>query len=410
MLTLLLLLLIITCIYSQEPSLLDPRVYNFYYYVQHNPELTSSKMYTEQQAAQHWQNIGIVEGLQASGSFHVKQYIDNYQQIINIQCPSPQQNYSCVIYYYLKTGFYDNQIGYKVGGAFGKYTISSFVTAQPRPSLGLFASLSDRMGLSIDSIIYKNFEYINAWDHGRNLQIEITTKYGECYQPNESGSIEDAQSNHTSTKILNINATKTNIYTQSYASYYMAQDSCNNFDGCGCAKNTKNVSNYKISKNIYIKYGYQNSFWINYLTTIDIPEDLEMIIVKAPIISLNSELNTFWKMTNTMNGEIYRLNIDNNGGSVKVMGDGMGPDLLISSTNDTQHAISIVPIIPQSCNGGIWIKNDLGMSQYSVNATSQQYLEYIYYNVSAGSTITANSVISVGTLQDVQFATGFCNN
>ena len=213
----LLFLWLLSCVYSQ--SLLDPRVYNFNYYVQHNPELTASKIYTAEKAATHWQTIGIVQGLQACGSFHVLQFIDNYKSIIDKQCPPPQQNYSCAIYYYLNTGYDQNLMGYTIGGAYGKYTVSSIGTSQPK--LGLFASLSDRMGGSIDSIVYQDFEYINAWDHGRNAQITITTKYGECYEPNESGSIQDGQLNTTTTNILNINATATNIHTVSSPAYYM---------------------------------------------------------------------------------------------------------------------------------------------------------------------------------------------
>eukprot|EP01084_Bolivina_argentea_P135331 238489_1 len=399
-------LILNTC--TTQPSIFDPRVYNFYYYVQHNPELTQSQIYTVNQAAEHWQSIGIVEGLQACGSFHVLQFINNYRSIINKACPPPQQNYTCAIYYYLNTGFDQNLMGYTIGGAYDKYTISSITTSHP--TLGLFTSLSNRMGASIDSIIYQNFEYINAWNHNRNVQITAQTQYGECYQPTESGSIQDNQTNHTTSKIININATSNNIYTESAAAFYMPSGSCNSDDGCGCARNKANVSDYKITKNIYLKYGYQNCFWVNYVTTIYVPEDLDVITIKAPTVSVNSELNSFWKITDNGNSEIFPINIDDNGGKYKVMADGMGAQLLVQATNDTKHAIAVMPVIPQTCNGGIWIENNLAKSEYIVNASSVQYLVFTYYNVTKGTMLNLNSIICIGTLQDVQMCTAFGGN
>lgn len=48
---------------------------------------------------------------------------------------------------------------------------------------GIFVSASDRMAYAIDSVVWNSNEFINAWDHGRELQIAITTGTGECYNP-----------------------------------------------------------------------------------------------------------------------------------------------------------------------------------------------------------------------------------
>jgi hypothetical protein len=46
----------------------------------------------------------------------------------------------------------------------GRYTVAS-------PDGSLIVSASGRMGLSVDSLSYRNVEFINCWDHGRELQV-----------------------------------------------------------------------------------------------------------------------------------------------------------------------------------------------------------------------------------------------
>ena len=66
----------------------DARVCHFFFYVNNNYENTN--LTTPYQAEQHWQSIGIYQGLQACGSFHVKQFLNNYpdlkQKYVSIPC------------------------------------------------------------------------------------------------------------------------------------------------------------------------------------------------------------------------------------------------------------------------------------------------------------------------------------
>jgi hypothetical protein len=59
---------------------------------------------------------------------------------------------------------------------------------------GLFYSGSDRTALAIDSVVWNNVEFINQWDHGRELQMAVTNGSGECYNPTEAGMLHRTRS------------------------------------------------------------------------------------------------------------------------------------------------------------------------------------------------------------------------
>src|SRR5438105_3197108 len=72
----------------------------------------------------------------------------------------------------------------------GNATISATVLGQP-----LSISTSSQFGGAISSIRWANKEFINDWDHGRQLQVnsQFFNRF-ECYNPYEAGSFNDARS------------------------------------------------------------------------------------------------------------------------------------------------------------------------------------------------------------------------
>ncbi len=60
----------------------------------------------------------------------------------------------------------------------GRWTVAN-------PAAGLFLGTSSRMSGGIDSVVWGSKEFINAWDHGRELQLAVTSLYGECFNPTE---------------------------------------------------------------------------------------------------------------------------------------------------------------------------------------------------------------------------------
>jgi hypothetical protein len=45
---------------------------------------------------------------------------------------------------------------------------------------GFYASASNRTAGAIESIVWNYTEFVNQWDHGRELQLAVTNGSGEC--------------------------------------------------------------------------------------------------------------------------------------------------------------------------------------------------------------------------------------
>ncbi|MDI3299784.1 hypothetical protein QZM62_16370 [Burkholderia multivorans] len=62
---------------------------------------------------------------------------------------------------------------------------------------------SARFGGSVSSIIFRGVEYVDTWDHGRELQSAASfDRLGECFNPTEAGSSADKKLPTTSTKVI----------------------------------------------------------------------------------------------------------------------------------------------------------------------------------------------------------------
>ena len=60
----------------------------------------------------------------------------------------------------------------------------------------------------MDSLVWRNKENINNWDHGRQLQSAITVQnYGECWNPTEAGGSSDGIGTDTKSILTYIHAT-----------------------------------------------------------------------------------------------------------------------------------------------------------------------------------------------------------
>src|SRR5437763_4350047 len=77
------------------------------------------------------------------------------------------------------------------------------------PALGqqLSVSTSSQYAGAVSSIKWGNKEFINNWDHGRQLQLNIQFfNRFICYNPYEAGSFEDGKSSTSTAKLLSLTA------------------------------------------------------------------------------------------------------------------------------------------------------------------------------------------------------------
>ena len=104
---------------SSDNFLFDSRVFNHLFYVNANEDLQTSGILSLESAKKHWLDIGSLEGRQACGSFHVRQFLDNYSQLSR----QFRTDYTAAIKYYLEIGHEHKMLGYSIGGAYRRYTI-----------------------------------------------------------------------------------------------------------------------------------------------------------------------------------------------------------------------------------------------------------------------------------------------
>eukprot|EP01084_Bolivina_argentea_P115522 205418_1 len=380
-----------------QSNIFDPRVYNYYFYVTTNSDVISNNIQTEQQAANHWQKIGIFEGKQACGSFHVLQFLDNY--------PSLKQkygtNYTAAIGYYLeKDGGYDqHMLGYTIGGGYTRYTLGN-VTKR------LYISGSLRMGASIDSLVWNNTEFVNNWGHGRQLQISVHNQSGACFDPNEAGTYNDWMANYSTSIILNI-STSINIFESSaFPAFWTAPGETSNKGTC-VAINQWNVSNFTMNKSIQFmnddKYSLNSKYnVIQYNISIYIPYNMPFVHFEAPTQYLPKPFDTFYgvNMTKDMNGNYELINYDVN---VNTSVESPSNIPVIIASNDSNYAVGVVGVAAVSRQSPtIYALYNLLDHTPDSNSCSKWNVQYVFNNVAAKTWVDFTSYLCVGTLNDVK--------
>jgi hypothetical protein len=129
----------------------DARIFNWLFYVNTYADLLRAGISDEAKAKDHWKHFGLNEGRQAHPLFHSKQYLDNYIDLRNLYGAT---SYNSAISHYLQWGFSEKRRGYTEGGAYGRYTARNDIIS---------VSTTWRTAGAIDSVVFKNREFINSY-------------------------------------------------------------------------------------------------------------------------------------------------------------------------------------------------------------------------------------------------------
>ena len=144
-------------------------------------------------------------------------------------------------------------------------------------------STSNQFGGAVSSIKWNDKEYINNWDHGRQLQLNMQffNRYC-CYNPYEAGSFEDGKGPTSTSKVLSLNASGNRLETNTQMcwNFKVFNDKPVAEDFCGDPSQwlpvvpyTTPLSNYRAHKTITIGFaGIPNV--IEYLIDEFIPESV----------------------------------------------------------------------------------------------------------------------------------------
>jgi alpha-tubulin suppressor-like RCC1 family protein len=159
----------------------------------------------------------------------------------------------------------------------GNATINSTVPVFGQP---LTVSTSSQFAGAVSSIKWGNKEFINNWDHGRQLQLNIQFfNRFICYNPYEAGGFDDGQATTSSSRLLSLNASGNRLEaTTQMAWYYRFRESFDPRDYCGdpakwlpCPPYTGPLSDYRVRKTVTIGFaGIPNV--IEYLNELFVPE------------------------------------------------------------------------------------------------------------------------------------------
>ena len=110
-------------------------------------------------------------------------------------------DYRRSVRHYLMHGQKAGRVGYKIGGSHGRWTIRS----APVSGSPIYLSSSSRTAGAIDSLVWRDREFLNSYDHGRQLQMAITVQnHGECWNPTEAGGRSDGIGTETKSNLTHI--------------------------------------------------------------------------------------------------------------------------------------------------------------------------------------------------------------
>lgn len=178
----------------------------------------------------------------------------------------------------------------------GNATISGSAFGQP-----LTLSTSSQFAGAVSSIKWAGKEFINNWDHGRQLSpnYQFFNRF-ICYNPYETGSLEDGNLPTSTSKLLSLTVTGSNQLTSTtqMAWYYKTfNQNPKPEDYCGdptlwlpVTPYTTPLSNYQVHKTVTIGYaGIPNV--IEYLAEVFIPEPV-LKGINNPTAVLNYDFST----------------------------------------------------------------------------------------------------------------------
>lgn len=161
----------------------------------------------------------------------------------------------------------------------------------------LTLKISARFGGAIDSLTWKSKEFVNAFDHGRQIQYAWQVNgQGECLNPTEGGSMSDGRSSTSTSQLLSVCSPAPNtLSTTSLPAYWTAPGERGGICPQGIEKgvNTSFISDYVLNKTVEIGYaGLENV--IRMTANMIIPAGANSLSLEIPTGYLTSEFNQFW--------------------------------------------------------------------------------------------------------------------
>jgi len=157
-------------------------------------------------------------------------------------------------------------------------------------------TVSARFGGAVESLTWRGKEFINIWDHGRQIGYAWgMNDFGECLNPTEPGSADDGRGLTSTTQLLSVCRTADNsLTTSARVAYWLAPGQSGGCSGgAATAVNDSVLSDHILDKTIEIGYaGIDNV--IVFTAMITMPEVYRSNQLEIPTGYLTYEFNDYW--------------------------------------------------------------------------------------------------------------------
>jgi hypothetical protein len=235
---------------------------------------------------------------------------------------------------------------------------------------------SERTAGAIDSIRWKGVEFIDAYDHGRELQSAAHFDgLLECYNPTEAGSDADGMGPSSTSMLTSVTVAGRTLATESRMAFWLAPGATSPACPAG-AVNTSAVSDYSLTKRISLDGNV-----ISARVTYGLPRGHERAVFEALTAYLPAGFSQFWRL-DPATGALAALNKSKGGGR----------DPLIIATPDGRFALGVYSADP-GVRYGYWRFGEERVSKWNCVFRASP--------VAAGAHAFRCDAV-LGTLSDVQ--------
>lgn len=159
----------------------------------------------------------------------------------------------------------------------------------------LVVTISSRFGGAVESLTWRGVEFINIWDHGRQISYAWGMDgYGECLNPTEPGSARDYQAPTSSSRLLEVcSLGESGLATTTQPAFWLGPGESGYCDGGATeAVNTTIVSDHLLEKTMVIGYaGIENV--IVFTATVTLPRDYSSNQLEIPTAYLTHEFDRY---------------------------------------------------------------------------------------------------------------------
>ena len=254
----------------------------------------------------------------------------------------------------------------------------------------IVVSTSSRMAGAIDSLTWNGQQFINSYDHGRELQSAAQFNgLHECYNPTEAGSRSDGKGSTSTSQLLSLDASKNRLMTRSRMAFWLAPGQASPSCRGETAAYASPLSDIELSKQVTIgANGLPNV--IKHEVTFHVPQNYDSAVFVGLTAYLPPNFSRFWTF-------------DPNGDALTPLTDGPGEVRfpIIIATPDGAYALGVYAQEPPPgqprVRYGRWRFDRPGPD----NATTKWNCVFRVRGAAAGDyRYTGYSI--VGTLEDVK--------